>query len=266
MATPTSDITTPISPARFAAALKDLSISSLHLKVLEIRNALLHLAHSNAQLQPFADGTETSLDASPGQPDPDCVEAIRENEIVIARMHERIELVKAEVLARGVSWREFEEEDGAGEGVVVVEDNEPGVVVDGAGGREEGVGSRPLTNGVHEERDASNNATTTSTAAPSSSSTRGNPWTDGTFQVGTIRNGQLHMDSQPPPPPQQQQQQRNGVGANSVSAASPTAPSTQPGVAAASGGGRLTDEELRRLLEVRLAEDAGEDEDGGLHL
>lgn len=253
MATPTpTDITTPISPARFAAALKDLSIASLHLKVLEIRNALLHLAHSNAQLRPFADGTETSLDSSPGQPDPDCVEAIRENEVVIARMRERIELVKAEVLVRGVSWREFEED--ADEGVV--EDNEPGVSGGDDATQREVVGSRPLTNGIHEEA-ATSNATTTTTAAAASSATSRNPWTDGTFQVGTIRNGQLHMDSEPP--------QRNGVGANSVSTATATSSTQQPG-AAASGGGRLTDEELRRLLEVRLAEDVGEDEDGGLHL
>lgn len=165
-------------------------------------------------------------------------------------MRERIELVKAEVVARGVSWREFEED--ADEGAVM-EDNEPGVVA--AGDREE-VGSRPLTNGVHGEEAAPNNATTT-TAASSSSTTSRNPWTDGTFQVGTIRNGELHMDAEPP--------QRNGVGANSVSTASATSSTPQTG-AVASGGGRLTDEELRRLLEVRLAEDGGEDEDGGLHL
>ncbi|KAJ4396928.1 hypothetical protein N0V93_001150 [Gnomoniopsis smithogilvyi] len=247
----TTDITTPISPARFAAALKDLSIASLHLKVLEIRNALLHLAHSNAQLQPFADGTETSLNLAPGEPDPDCVEAIRENEIVIERMRERIELVKAEVVARGVSWREFEEVD-------EVEDDEPGAGVGGSQVTGEEAGSRPLTNGLHgtrnddEEEAEANNGTANTT-------TRGNPWTDGTFQVGTIRNGELHMDTEPP--------QRNGTRANgdsAVSTTTTTTTSTQPG--AASSGGRLTDEELRRLLEVRLAEDANDDEDGGLHL
>lgn len=175
-------------------------------------------------------------------------------------MRERIELVKAEVVARGVSWREFEED--ADEGTVV-EDNEPGVVV----GSSSSSSSRPLTNGVHMHGEAApNNATTTTAAAPSSSSssTSRNPWTDGTFQVGTIRNGELHMDAEPP--------QRNGGGARSVSttsasaSATATASSTQTGAAASGGGGRLTDEELRRLLEVRLAEDAGEDEDGGLHL
>ncbi|KAJ4424793.1 hypothetical protein N0V82_000512 [Gnomoniopsis sp. IMI 355080] len=261
MATPTpTDITTPITPARFAAALKDLSIASLHLKVLEIRNALLHLAHSNAQLQPFADGTETSLNLAPGEPDPDCVEAIRENEIVIERMRERIELVKAEVVARGLSWSEFEEVTNE-----LVEDNEPGVVarVGGSGsqGATEETGSRPLTNGLDGTRADDDGEEGESVNATASSSIRGNPWTDGTFQVGTIRNGELHMDSEPP--------RRNGTGANSSSAASAAAAAatttrTQP--AAASGGGRLTDEELRRLLEVRLAEDANDEEDGGLHL
>lgn len=257
MASPNpTDITTPISPARFAAALKDLSIASLHLKVLEIRNALLHLAHSNAQLQPFADGTETSLNLAPGEPDPDCVEAIRENEIVIARMRDRIELVKAEVLARGVSWREFEEVD-------EVADDEPGVgaAVGSGGGAQDEAGSRPLTNGVNQhgttraerEDEEANNAV----AAANSSTTVRNPWTDGTFQVGTIRNGELHMDAETP--------QRNGMREDRNNTPSITAPSTQPG--AASSGGRLTDEELRRLLEVRLAEDEGEEEeDEGLHL
>lgn len=76
----------PISPARFAEALKDLPLSTLHLKAAELRNSIAHLDYSNEQLQPFADGTETSVN---GVPDQDCVDAIRENEVVIARMQER---------------------------------------------------------------------------------------------------------------------------------------------------------------------------------
>ncbi|KAJ4163497.1 hypothetical protein LMH87_005220 [Akanthomyces muscarius] len=108
--------TTPISPARFAAALKDLSVAMLHLKVLEIRNSIAHLQYSNDQLRPFADGTATAASsgaaaaaaaASPGEPDQDCVDAIRENEQVVERMAERIALVRLEVEERGVSWDEF---------------------------------------------------------------------------------------------------------------------------------------------------------------
>lgn len=187
------------------------------------------------------------MNLAPGEPDPDCVEAIRENEIVIARMQERIELVKAEVVGRGVSWREFEEV------VDEVEDDEPGVVVGSQISARQETGSRPLTNGLHEEEAEQEEEANDATA---SSSTRGNPWTDGTFQVGTIRNGELHMDAEPP--------QRNGAGASGNSAPLTAAASTQPGTT--SGGGRLTDEELRRLLEVRLAEDANDEEDGGLHL
>ncbi|CAG9938134.1 unnamed protein product [Clonostachys rosea f. rosea IK726] len=126
--------TTPISPARFAAALKDLSISMLHLKSLEIRNSIAHLQYSNDQLRPFAEGSATAL-------------------------------------------------------------------------------------------------STTQNGEPQSS-----PWTDGTFQTGTIHNGQVTFDSQP-----------NGRPAQ---------------------GGSLTDEQLRAALEERLGDIANEDEDesGGLHL
>ncbi|KAK0730462.1 hypothetical protein B0H67DRAFT_479342 [Lasiosphaeris hirsuta] len=107
--------TLPITSARFAEALKDLSLSSLHLKVLEIRNNVAHLDYSNEQLRPFAEGLAAPLGspATTPQPDPDCVEAIRENEAVIARMQERILLVRTEVENRGVSWTEFQSKDEA---------------------------------------------------------------------------------------------------------------------------------------------------------
>ena len=57
-----SSETQPISPARFAAALKDLPASSLALKVLELRNSIAHLDYSNAELKPFADGVKPTLD------------------------------------------------------------------------------------------------------------------------------------------------------------------------------------------------------------
>jgi hypothetical protein len=247
MATPPQpqDITAPITPARFAAALKDLSVASLHLKVLEIRNSLAHLAHSNAQLRPFAEGTVAALGGSPGEPDSDCADAIRENEAVIQRMRGRVELVRAEVEERGLSWTEFEAKD-------EVEDDEPGLVapapapvpapaaatagVPGAAS----VGA-PVVNGVngHAEVGAGSGV---NGAAPSRGS---NPWEDGTFQTGVIRNGEIHVDAIP---------NRQGNSA---------APTQTNGAGGA--GGRLTDEELRRRLEERLAED-NDDEDGGLHL
>lgn len=224
------DITAPITPARFAAALKDLSPASLHLKVLEIRNSLAHLAHSNAQLRPFAEGTVAAIGGSPGEPDADCAEAIRENEAVIERMRGRIELVRAEVEERGMSWREFEAKD-------EMEDDEPGVDVPAPAPAAAGVPGAPFVNGVSGHAEG---------AAPSRGGGGSNPWEDGTFQTGVIRNGEIHMDVVP---------NRQG---------SSTAP-TQTNGAGGSGGGRLTDEELRRRLEERLAED-NDDEDGGLHL
>src|SRR5436853_5219876 len=91
----------PISPANFAAALLNLPLSSLALKVAELRNSIAHLDYSNEQLLPFARPTSPEE-----QPDADCVEAIQENEIVIKRMEERIQLVRIEVERRGASWRE----------------------------------------------------------------------------------------------------------------------------------------------------------------
>lgn len=244
MATPQpQDITAPITPARFAAALKDLSPASLHLKVLEIRNSLAHLSHSNAQLRPFAEGAAAAPGGVPGEPDADCADAIRENEAVIERMRGRVELVRAEVEGRGLSWREFEAKDELG-------DDEPGAVGGPApaasaaasevpGASEAGAGAAaPVANGVNGHAGGEAGA-----AAPS----RSNPWEDGTFQTGVIRNGEIYMDPTPP----------NRQGGSSAAAA---AGQTN------GGGGRLTDEELRRRLEERLAEDNDDDEDGGMHL
>lgn len=86
----------PISPARFAAALSALPLSNLHLKAAELRNSIAHLDHSNLQLQPFAE-----------EGDGDCKQAIGENTETIARMEERITLLKAEVEGRGFIWGEF---------------------------------------------------------------------------------------------------------------------------------------------------------------
>jgi hypothetical protein len=227
----------PITPAAFAAALKDLPLSSLRLKVAELRNSIAHLDYSNEQLRPFADGTATAVSPSTSQPQPqpsqsqsqssqhqqgdqDCIDAIRENEEVIERMQERIRLVRAEVEERGFSWAEFQseeerkaEEEAKGEGETGRGDGEAERLVNGDG-------SSTAVNGV---------------GADGPTATRHAAWSDGTFQTGIIRDGVVHMDS----------------GESRV-------------------GGSLTDEELRRRMEEQLRDLGGDSEDedreGGLHL
>ncbi|KAI9904913.1 hypothetical protein N3K66_001442 [Trichothecium roseum] len=205
--------TTPIAPARFAAALADLSVETLHLKVLEIRNSIAHLQYSNDQLRPFAEGSAVPLSSAPSEaaaittatvqePDQDCVDAIKENEGVIDRMAERIALIRIEVEGRGVSWAQFEsmEETEAKRG-------------------EAGPEAAPTTttNGVNGDGEAASSS----------------PWTDGTFQTGTIRNGEVQLDAQPG--------QRQG--------------------------GTLSDEELRRRIEERMRDLGSDgDTDDGMHL
>src|SRR5205814_2113918 len=121
-----SSMTTPITPQRFAAALTDLPLSSLYLKAAELRNSIAHLDYSNEQLRPFADGSEPSLG---GTPDPECADAIRENEAVIARMEERIRLVRREVEeVRGLPWTAPGENEGRVQGTEGMEELVPGVM------------------------------------------------------------------------------------------------------------------------------------------
>lgn len=220
-----SSETAPITPARFAEALKGLSISSLHLKVLELRNNIAHLEYSNEQLRPFAEGLQApvSPQATPsqGEPDPDCVEAIKENEQVIERMQERIQLIRAEVEDRGQSWTEFQTKEEA-----------DAVAAAARAAQAEATASE--TNGV-------NGHTETNEDAPSEEATGSSPWTDGTFQTGVVRNGELVM--------------------NSVAGQS-----SRP--SGSGGGGSISDEELRRRMEEQLGNlgDDGDDQEGGLHL
>ena len=90
----------PISPSRFASALADLPLANLYSKAFEIRNSIAHLQRSNEELQAYSD-------SQPGG-DEDCLDAVRENEMVIARMRERVGLVKREVENRGGRWHEAE--------------------------------------------------------------------------------------------------------------------------------------------------------------
>ncbi|KAI0889424.1 uncharacterized protein GGS22DRAFT_70992 [Annulohypoxylon maeteangense] len=156
-----SSETQPIDPARFAQALKDLSAESLALKVLELRNAIAHLDYSNAELKPYADGTAPSLDqpqGQPAQPDQDCIDAITENEAVIARMQDRIDRIRVEVERRGLSWRELQGKP----------DEEEAAPTNGG----DTSSSANLTNGVN------GHGTGGETAHAA--------WRDGTFQTGTI--------------------------------------------------------------------------------
>ncbi|RGP74316.1 hypothetical protein FLONG3_6095 [Fusarium longipes] len=200
--TTTSADTVPIAPARFAAALKDLSIGMLHLKVLEIRNSIAHLQYSNDQLKPFAEGTETTPSGEASAPDQDCIDAIRENEGVIDRMAERIALIRAEVEERGLNWTEFQNRDEA----TSKNDEDAAAAV---------------VNGVAQPDVASSTA-----------ESRHDAWNDGTFQTGTIRNGEVHLDREAGRPE----------------------------------GGSLSDEQLRRALEERMRDLGTEDDEGGMHL
>ncbi|KAF5019832.1 hypothetical protein F66182_8145 [Fusarium sp. NRRL 66182] len=192
----TSADTRPIAPARFAVALKDLSIGMLHLKVLEIRNSIAHLQYSNDQLKPFAEGTETTPSGAASEPDQDCIDAIRENEVVVNRMAERIALIRAEVEERGLDWTEFQSRDEA------TSKNDEDVLVNGD------APATPETENRHEA------------------------WNDGTFETGTIRNGEVQLDRQ----------------------------------AGRREGGSLSDEQLRQALEERMGDLGTEDDDGGMHL
>ncbi|PON28052.1 hypothetical protein TGAM01_v203189 [Trichoderma gamsii] len=171
--------TTAISPARFASAIKDLSIGMLHLKVLEIRNSIAHLQYSNDQLKPFADGTSVALggeSTSSAEPDQDCIDAIKENEVVIDRMAERLAIVRMEVEDRGISWTEFQSQDEV-------------AVAGAAANTDAGV------EGIEEA--AINGLVNGELATSQAGETRHSAWTDGTFQTGTISNGQVRFNSQP---------------------------------------------------------------------
>lgn len=99
-----SSASTPISPQIFAIAIKDLPVDTLYAKAAELLNSMEHLRQSNAQMKDFAD-----------EGDEVCKEAIVENDVVIERIGERVQLCKAEVEGRGMRWTghvEAQGEDG----------------------------------------------------------------------------------------------------------------------------------------------------------
>lgn len=99
----------PISTERFALAIQDLPAENIYSKAQEIANSIAHLERSNKQLQEYVDSirADTSLPESTREEgDKDCSEAIQENQVVIERQQERIELLKREVERRGGRWHE----------------------------------------------------------------------------------------------------------------------------------------------------------------
>ncbi len=169
----------PIHPARFAEAIKDVPISSLHLLVLELRNAIAHLDYSNEQLLPYAEGSEAVLgrmpDGSPHEPDQDCIDAIKYNEEAIQRKLDRLHLLRAEVESRGGSWTEFQSRE------EVEADQAPTNGHDGVAAADTTAGGRDS----HDPAPA---------AADGAQTTPHGAWTDGTFQTGVIRDGQAHTN------------------------------------------------------------------------
>ncbi|CAK7565616.1 MAG: hypothetical protein SEPTF4163_003538 [Sporothrix epigloea] len=234
----------PISPARFAEAIKELSLSTLHLKVLEIRNDVAHLDYSNEQLLPYAKGTAAVLGAATADssnevaPDQDCIDAIEENLAVIERKLKQLQLVRDEVENRGVSWTEFQSKEEVEQQRAESEQRAARTSSALSTARQ----PAPTTNDNATAMTNGQTATTT-TAPPPASTANGNPWTDGTFQTGTVRNGELHMDS---------------IAGQSF--------------ATNGGGGSLTDEQLRRALDERLGlsgpdgQNDENDSEGGLRL
>ncbi|KAJ4515579.1 hypothetical protein HRR83_004728 [Exophiala dermatitidis] len=102
----------PISAERFALAIQDLPVENLYSKAKEISNSVSHLERSNQQLQEYINSirTDTTLPESTRQEgDRDCAEAIQENNVVIERQKERIDLLKREVGRRGGRWHEADD-------------------------------------------------------------------------------------------------------------------------------------------------------------
>jgi hypothetical protein len=126
----------PITSAAFAAALTDLPVENLYAKAFELNNSIAHLEHSNIQLKEYSDSikNDTSLSEDVRQGgDRDCEDAIKENDVVIARQKERIELLKAEVERRGGRWHEAGAQEELANGHN--EEGEGAISARGTGGR-----------------------------------------------------------------------------------------------------------------------------------
>ena len=216
-----------ITPSQFAHALTSLPLSSLALKAAEIRNSIAHLDYSNEQLLPFTQSEP---------PDADCVDAIKENEVVISRMLERIKLLKTEVEGRGVRWEELSGEGRKEEEVVE------------AYGRTDAVGEGDAVDSSREE------------AGQVNGQSRSSPWTDGTFTTGRIVNGEVRMD-------EIASRGANGDAQRDVDRFATNGVNGTASNGISSTGGRLDDDALRRALEERMR-NLGQHDNGdeGMHL
>ncbi|EAW07914.1 uncharacterized protein ACLA_026310 [Aspergillus clavatus NRRL 1] len=96
-----SDEPRPITLEAFAEAIKELPLSAVYAKVLEIRNSIAHLHRSNSEL------TEFINESCESESDKRELEGyIAENEGVITNMTERLGLLKSEIERRGEPWIE----------------------------------------------------------------------------------------------------------------------------------------------------------------
>ncbi|POS87532.1 hypothetical protein EPUL_001924 [Erysiphe pulchra] len=100
----------PITLATFREALKSLTVQSLYVKVDELRNSIAHLNDSNRQLELFVQDMRSTNGGGGGggdggSDDQECIEAIQENEVVIARFQDRINLLAAEIENRGLGFQ-----------------------------------------------------------------------------------------------------------------------------------------------------------------
>jgi hypothetical protein len=99
----------PISAERFAEAIQDLPAENLYSKALELENSIAHLERSNKALQEYIDSIKADMslpEETRMEGDQDCSDAVQENQIVINRQRDRIDLLKREVERRGGRWHE----------------------------------------------------------------------------------------------------------------------------------------------------------------
>ncbi|PHH58623.1 hypothetical protein CDD82_2824 [Ophiocordyceps australis] len=92
-----------MTPTRFAQGLKGLSTNSLGIKLVDIQNSIDNRNYDNTVLRPFAEPSIPNR-----TPDRYSLASIADNNSVIQRMTERVQLIRIEVKSRGLDWREFE--------------------------------------------------------------------------------------------------------------------------------------------------------------
>jgi hypothetical protein len=100
-----SSTSTSLTPSAFTTLIHDLPLEALYAKTAELLNSLQLLRDSNKQMEEFAEQDDV------------CKEAIKENEVVMGRIRERVGLCRGEVEGRGLVWKgQFWDIDGSKEG------------------------------------------------------------------------------------------------------------------------------------------------------